>query len=446
MRGADAVPRLRDALRTELWPVPSVGVVLALILGTALPRLDARVDGRLPGGVESLLFTGGADSAETLLDAIASSLITVTSLTFSLTVVTLQLASSQFSPRLLRTFTRDRFVHLTLALFLFTFTFSLAVLRTVRTSGEGRPTFVPQISVTLAFLLAVASVVGLVFFLAHLAQEIRVETMLRTVHADACATIAALLPADPESPTPAVLPEPAPRARPWSAGASGFLISVEEKALLGAAVEADAVLLLSRQPGSSLVAGVPMGYYWPRGPQPLAPDVERRLLARVTGAVLGGFERTATQDIGFGLRQLTDVAVKALSPGINDPTTAVHALGHASALLSTVAGRAPGPKVLTDGEGVARVYLNRPGLADLLDVAISQPRRYGAADPAVLARLLLLLFEVGWNTPPEQRVPVISDQLERLRATIAAQDFDDAERRSLAELAASVVRLLPDDR
>jgi len=144
--------------------------------------------------VSGVLFGGDADAVRSLLGAIASSLITVTALTFSLTVVTLQLASSQFSPRLLRTFTSDQFVQATLALFLATFTYALTVLRAVRSAGDsGQAEFFPKFAVTLAFLLAVASVLGLVLFLAHLTAQIRVETMLRNVHRDASRTMRAVL-------------------------------------------------------------------------------------------------------------------------------------------------------------------------------------------------------------------------------------------------------------
>ena len=184
---------LRDALQTRLWPVPTAGVLLAVVLGVLLPELDAAVDDDLPPTLSALLFGGGADAARTVLSAVAGSLITVTSLTFSLTVVTLQLASSQFSPRLLRTFSRDRFVHLTLALFLGTFAYSLVVLRTVRTGTDRGVEFVPQISVTVAALLTLASVFALVSFLDHLATQIRVETMLADVHTDASQTLTRVL-------------------------------------------------------------------------------------------------------------------------------------------------------------------------------------------------------------------------------------------------------------
>ena len=210
-RGARArVDAVREAFRTQLWPLPAAGTLLGLALGVALPRLDAHVDEDLSAGTTVYLFGGGPSAARELLGAVSGSLITVTSLTFSLTVVTLQLASSQFSPRLLRTFTRDRVVHVTLALFLTTFTYSLAVLRAVRDEDGEQAAFVPQISVTLAFVLGVASVLGLVIFLGHLAREIRVETMLRKVHRDATRTVARVL--DERGPTRAA-PGPAARQR-----------------------------------------------------------------------------------------------------------------------------------------------------------------------------------------------------------------------------------------
>ncbi|GLZ42266.1 DUF2254 domain-containing protein [Actinokineospora sp. NBRC 105648] len=425
---------LRDALRTQLWPVPTAGVVLAVALGVTLPEVDARIDGDLPSAWTAYLFGGGADAARSVLAAIAGSLITVTSLTFSLTVVTLQLASGQFSPRLLRTFTRDRFVHVTLALFLATFAYALTVLRTVRTADGVQPAFVPQASVTLAFLLALASVVFLVLFLAHLARKIRVETMVRDVHVDADATVSRLLvERGRDSPRP-VFPMPPPSGVPVLAASSGFLGRVDESALLAAAVDADAIIVIDRRPGDSVVTGTPIGVCWPRNGDAFTQEISARLLSRAPSAVSTQTERTSAQDVGFGLRQLTDVAVKALSPGINDPTTAIHALGHSAALLARLAGHDLGHRALRDGQDLIRVVLHRPDLGDLLDMAVSQPRRYGAADPALLGRLLMLLRELAWTVDLPDHRRVIGQQLARLRATADSQDFDGTEREHLRYL------------
>lgn len=190
------------------------------------------MDDALPPWLTAALFGGDAGAASTLLDAISSSLITVTSLTFSLTVVTLQLASSQFSPRLLRTFTSDLFVQATLAVFLSTFTYALTVLRAVRSGNSGSTAFVPRISVTFAFVLGIVSVLGLVLFLAHLARTIRVETMLRGVHDDASATLRrATSPLEDSRPQP-TLPTPPAHGIDITAPSSGFLTRHQRRRIM----------------------------------------------------------------------------------------------------------------------------------------------------------------------------------------------------------------------
>lgn len=423
----------RETVRAQLWPLPVLGIVLAVAAGVALPLLDALVDERLPPSLTGLLFGGDAGAARTLLDAIASSLITVTSLTFSLTVVTLQLASSQFSPRLLRTFTSDIFVQATLAIFLSTFTYALTVLRAVRSGDEGAA-FVPRISVTVAFVLGIISVLGLVLFLAHLARQIRVETMLRDVHDDASATVASAT-----SPLEDARPQPPPPVPPATAiditaPSSGFLTSINQNELLSAATEVDAILIIDCYPGRSLVEGVPIGAAWSASDD-LADDALDRLKGAVSTAIRLGYERTAAQDVGYGLRQLTDVANKALSPGINDPTTAVHALGHISAILCQLAGRDLRPIVLSDQDSVVRVVLRRPSFAEFVDIAITQPRRYGSSDPQVMQRLFLLLEELAWHV---DNGSAVREQLDRLRGTVAGSDFDEVE---LAQLESAAQRV-----
>lgn len=406
-----------------------------MVLGVGLPRLDGHIDDELPGSVTAYLFSGGPEAARTVLSVIAGSLVTVTSLTFSLTVVTLQLASSQYSPRLLRTFTRDRLVHVSLGLLLGTFTYAVTVLRTVRASLSDQEAFVPQVAVTAAYVLALVSVLTLVVFLAHLARQIRVEWMLRQVHADTAVTMTRVLTdaARPGTTAPVAPPVPEESA-PLCATASGFFTSIDESTLLAAAIKAGAVVHVDRCPGDSLVAGTPIAHAWlfeATGPMNAA---DREALQTCVGAAVDvGFERTAAQDIAFGLRQLVDVTVKALSPGVNDPTTAVHGLGHISALLCVAAGKDLSPRLLRDREDEVRVVLRRPGFADLLELAVAQPRRYGAADPDVLSRLVMLLREVAWVTSTPEQHFAIANQVERLAATIDGQDFDEVEQGRLHE-------------
>ena len=431
--------RWKDALRTQLWPLPAAAVALAVALGTMVPALDAAVEGHMPGGISLLLFSGGPEAARAVLQAIAGSLITVTSLTFSLTVVTLQLASSQFSPRLLRTFTSDRFVHFTLALFLATFAFALTVLRSVRDEANGNEAFVPEMSVTIAFVLAIASVIGLVLFLAHLTREIRVETMMRRVNVETQDTMDRVFPQDRPSRGPEPEPGPGQAAFLIRSAHSGFLTSVDKASLVQAAADAGGVIRLDREPGSSLVEGVPFATAWPvTAGAPFTSAIREELKTSVNAAVATGFERTNVQDVGFGFRQLVDVAAKALSPGINDPTTAVHIIGHLSALLCRLAERNPGPEQLTDDEGRVRVVLALPTFKDLLDMAMNQPRLYGAADPDVAGRLLALLQELSWCDRNGRYRTEILEHRGRMRAAVGAGKYSPAERQHLLDLADAV--------
>ncbi|BBX16886.1 hypothetical protein MDUV_17460 [Mycolicibacterium duvalii] len=434
-----------DAVRSRLWPVPAFWVVIAFAAGIGVPELDAALDAQLPQWLADYLFGGGADAAREVLGAVATSLITVTSLTFSLTLVTLQLASSQYTPRLLRTFAADRFVQRTLALFLATFVYALTVLRTVRNGGDNaEPEFVPQIAVTLGYFLAVASVVALVVFLGHLVRQIRIETMVEHVGNDIQQSAVRLL--DPLDDAPAADEPPAPPdgAALLTARSSGFLTELEESALLSAAAAADAVLWIDRPVGSEIVAGVPVAFAWPAG-RPTIRLTDEQLTALhdcVAASLHVGTERTASQDIGYGLRQLTDVVVRALSPGINDPTTAVHALNSCSAALCELAGYRLGRRVLRDDHHVVRVVIARPDFADLLDGVCAQTRLYGASDPAVLARLLSMLRELAWVVALPTDRDAVRDQLDRGLRVIAEQDFDPADRRRLERLADQVLLAL----
>jgi uncharacterized membrane protein len=226
---------------------------------------------------------------------------------------------------------------------------------------------------------------------------------------------------------------PPPDALTLTAPKSGFLTSINESGLLSAATQADAHLIIECHPGSAVVEGVPIGVAWSAAGHFDDGDIDR-VQAAVGNSIKVGYERTAAQDVGYGLRQLTDVANKALSPGINDPTTAIHAIGHISAILCQLAGRDLRFLVLCDDDQV-RVVLHRPTFAELLDLAITQPRRYGSSDPQVMQRLFNLLEDVAWHV--DDHSPV-REQLARLRNTVIRSDFDDVAVSQLEQAAKRV--------
>ena len=419
------VSRLTDRLRGALWPIPCVGVLLAIALGVLVPAIDGRLED--PGDHPlTFAFGGGASAARDLLAAIAGSLISVTGLTFSLTVIALQLSSSQYSPRLLQTFVTDRVVQVTLAQLVLTFVYALTVLRTVRTESatEDDTAFVPRLSITVAYLLTLGSVVALVLFLGHLATALRVETMLRDVHDEANRTIARRLP------DPVAEEEQAPGRReggePWRVGAptplsidsSGFLVGVDERAVAAAAREAGVVVEFAVRIGDAVVAGTPMAHAWHAGPAEGAlREGQAALEEALDSAVQLDFERSAGADVAYGLRKVIDIAVRALSPGINDPTTAVHALSHASALLCELAARPSDGRRVLDEDGVLRVLLPAWELPALLQLGLEEPLQSSGGQPAVLRRLAGVLREVAWRA----RGRSVDDLLRRYVETVAAR-------------------------
>ncbi|MCC6269707.1 MAG: DUF2254 domain-containing protein [Microbacteriaceae bacterium] len=429
---------VREAFNTRLWPVPLLTIVLAVFLGIVLPILDAVIDSQLPDPVVALLFNGGPESARAVLSTIAGSLITATSLTFSLTVVALQLASNQASPRLLRLFASDRMVHGTLATFLGTFTFSLMVLRSVQNSTNESAAAVPRISITLCVLLTLTSVIMLTVFLAHLARQLRVETMLRNVHRETKRTIDLVRATTEDGPTEVpdgIRPE---HVNTVAATRSGFLHSASRSRVVSLATDLDIVVEEEHSIGASVIAGVPVVSWWPRTGE-LPDDFDEEAFARVVrSAYSTGYERTSSQDIGFGLRQLVDIATRALSPGVNDPTTAVHALSHISAVLCQIVQLPTQPAALLDDDGTVRLIVRPHRFDALLNLAVQQPRRYGAADPDVVSRLFLLLREVTINTDKPHHRELIRAQSERLQASVAAIEYDETERERFRMLAASV--------
>ncbi|MGY1724396.1 DUF2254 domain-containing protein [Blastococcus sp. SYSU DS0533] len=395
MHHVNPARRLWRLMRSALWPIPLLTVTLAVALGIGMPFVDGHLGTGGPASPLSFVFGGGPAAARDLLSAIAGSLISVTGVIFSLTVVALQLGSSQYSPRLLQTFATDRVVQLSLAQLTGTFVYALTVLRTVRTAeaAVGEDSFVPRLSITLAFVFALGSVTALVVFLGHLARSLRVETMLRDVHAEA--TLAVRDEEEPED-TPG---RPEGRATPVEATRSGFVVRVDARRLARAARDAGVVLALSPRTGDAVVAGTPLAEAWRRagdtGGDPSA------LRDAVNDAVKLSYERSPEHDPAYSLRKIVDIAGRALSPGINDPTTAVHALSHVSALLGDLLPRRSSLRAWRDEDGTVRLLVPRWTAEELLSLGLEEPLQYASGQPAVLRRIAGLLHELAWRVRGE---------------------------------------------
>ena len=306
-------------LQDSLWFIPSILTATAFALALLTLRLDEYVFPDLQG-TQEWLFGAGPAGARSVLSAIAGSVMTVTGTVFSITIVALQLASSQLTPRVLRSFTGDRGIQLVLGVFIATFVYALVVLRRVRESvTDGQEPFVPSISVTVAIVLALVSIGCLIYFVHHVARSIQAAIVIDRAATSTLDLIGELYPAGVGRPIHPPPPEP---WHPQMAGAfvrarrGGYLQAVAEGPLFDLAEEHRLTLRLERRVGEFVLPGSALVSVWP--PAALTPELEDRIHE---GLVLGP-ERTLQSDVELGIRQISDIALKALSPGINDPTTA----------------------------------------------------------------------------------------------------------------------------
>jgi uncharacterized membrane protein len=371
----------RDALseyvRGSLWVLPTLSVLAALAVGSLLSEISI-------GPHSPLAFQGTPDDARTLLIGIAGTMVTVIALLLGLTVVALQLSSTQYSPRLLRNFLRDRPNQIVLSVFVATFAYSAAGLYTVGVSGGNRTGAFPRLAVSGALVLLFISLGLLVYFADHLVHSLQVDAIMRVVERGTLAVIRdGLLPGTPDAPE---VPE---WATPIAAQRSGYVQSVRPGRLLAAAAGHGVCLRLRPRVGEHVVAGTALAWIWAASPRDPAPD-PRVFLPVLREGVRIGFERTLEQDAALGIRQLVDVACKALSPAVNDPYTAVQAVDHLSVIFCALAQRPLGNHVVRDGSSAAVIVPGRR-FPEYLAVMMGLIRRYGAGEPTVAHALLRLL-------------------------------------------------------
>ncbi len=400
--GGDSAARgqlgsLWEKLNSSFWFVPALLAVAGLLLSTITQPLDhifQNVIDRLPP-----VISGGAQGASSLLTAIAGRLITVIATVFSLTIVTLTLASAQYSPRLLRSFVADRGLQVVLGFYIGTFVYSLLVLRLISISGGQNTSFTPALSVAVAILLALVCVALLIYFINHVAQLIQSGNIVRRAHDDTLGMVSKL--DDFEDATARISdPEENPRWADLLAGdpsvvratSRGYVQSLSVDSVLNAVADGQTALVeIPPGPGNFVAAGLPLARVWPAVDGDLASDAGKR----VNRAFVLGDERNFRQDLAFGLRQLSDIALKGLSPGINDPTTAMQAMDRMEDVFIALGSKAL-PRRVQEREIGGRKVLLKIGYSsfdDLAGLAFDQVRRaaFSTGQVAVLERLLEVL-------------------------------------------------------
>ncbi|WP_308460482.1 DUF2254 domain-containing protein [Mesorhizobium sp. NBSH29] len=426
---------LWDRLRTSFWFLPSSMALLAIALSFILVQVDTWL------GVKVVRELGwsyafGPEGARAILSAIASSMITVAGLTFSITMLTLQLASSQFGPRLLRNFMRDRGNQIVLGTFISTFVYCLLVLRTVR--GTEDASFVPHISVAFGVLLALASIAVLIYFIHHVATAIRIENLLAQLAAETHATIDRIYPERTGHEPPPVgrpveqlIPSGFDRdSRAVRAAASGYVQRVDVDALMGHATDHDLIVRIDAGPGRFVTERDTILTAHPS--DRVSDDVADRLRS----TLVVGLERTPDQDLEFSIRRIVEIAQRALSPGINDPTTALYCIDRLGEALGRLAERDIPSGVRFDDDHRLRILTKVTSLESLACPAYAAIARYGLADADVVALLLTSMAALSRAAQPATRRAIadLSEEIHRESRKKASLDFDRHKIQAKSEI------------
>jgi uncharacterized membrane protein len=377
-----------DRLWRPFWTLPMAICAGAFGLGLLLPFIDRELAEYFP-----FVFQGGPDGARSVLSTIATAMISVTGLVFSITIVVLQLASSQFTPRVLASFLSSRITQITLGVFTATFIYSLTVMRSVRGGFQQDDPFVPQSSVTMAFVFVVASVGLFLAFIRHITASIQVVNVISQIGDRSVALVDKLYP-DRADIGPS-------GSRTWSPSAGarrtdihdddrhGSVTHLDFAALVSQAVEHEVVIEAAVPLGSFVVEGQTVARAW--GDTEL-PDSSRRKIAHAVGL---GPDRLMNQELGFGIRQLVDIAERALSPSLNDPTTASQIIDELHRILRPLVQRMSPSPYLVDDEGTVRVVYRPQTVESLLHLAVEEIAHFGSDSPPVRKRLQELLDDLA---------------------------------------------------
>ena len=419
-------------LRSSFWFMPSLMVLGSVVFAAAMVEADSAGSARWLAQWPRL-FGAGADGARLMLSTLAGSMMTVMGITFSMTLLALALASSQYTSRILRNFMRSRVTQVTLGIFAGIFVYCLIVLRTIR---GGEAAFVPSLAVFFAFFMALSGVVVLIFFIHHIASSIQASSIIASIAHETIAAIERLFPEKlGHGPDEDEDQDQVPRSldkRTWyavPAAVSGYIQSVDNDALLGLARDRRTIVRMEHGVGAFVVQDAALASLALTYP----PDQE--MIAALNKAYSISRHRTIEQDPAFGIRQIVDIALKALSPGINDTSTAVMCVDYLTAILARLACRQFPPSHRYDGE-VLRVIAIVPTFEGLLAESFDQIRRSAEGNVSIMARMLSAIDTIASLTVSPRHRRALKEQVQRIaeladRSIASTHDRAQIKRRMI---------------
>lgn len=410
-------------LRASLWFVPGVMIAFSIALALVLIEVDSRVEDKWLADYPRL-FGLGADGSRGMLTAIASSMLTVAALAFSLTLNAFTQASGQFTPRIFRNFMSDRANQFVLGYFVSVFAFCLLVLRTIRGGDEIK--FVPSLAVMTGLLLALGGIAVLIFFIHHIADSLQITTILENVADETRAAIEKLFPAKLGA---AATDEEASEAdaigaiknwRKIPALDAGYVQNANADEMLEYAVENRIIIRMRRGIGQFAATGATLAEIVPdRESGKFQFQINDETIREINDLFGIDRHRTVEQDANFGVRQIVDIALKALSPGINDTTTAVNCIDQLGEIVGDLAERRM-PSRVRAANDAPRVVVVAPDFQEFVETAFDQIRASGKANLAIFLRLLETLTVIAERTTHARRRRVLEKQID-LTGEFAAQ-------------------------
>lgn len=431
--------KLWDQLHSSYWFIPAVMAVVATALAFTMLTLDRT--GKV--GIDYWwMYTGGADGARSLLGSVAGSMISVAATAFSITIVALQLAASNFGPRLLRNFMQDTGNQIVLGTFIGTFIYCLLVLRTIHGQGDGYEQFVPQLAVTVGTLLAIVSIGVLIYFIHHASTIIQASHVIGNVSSDLHKTIDRLFPEKigysklQKQVTPSIPVNFEEEACPIRAIATGYLQAIDDQELINIACKYNLLIRLQTRPGKFIVKGSDLVIAFP------GEVLNTKLVNKINDAFILGIERTEQQDVEFPIDQLVEIALRAISPGINDPFTAIRCIDRISAGLCHLVQRDFPSPYRCDRNNKLRIIAEGADFQRLLDRAFNQIRQYGKSDAGVTIRLLETIATIATYTNNSQYCKAL-----QYHADIILQDSNEGlsqeqDRKDVQERYYAVIKSL----